>query len=112
MPEICPSCHFVIADPLHYYFCPNCGKLLKEPSATLAKQLGVYALSIFLPPLGLWPGIKYLMSSDPTNKRVGIIAIILTVVASIVTIWLAMGLFNNINQSVSGQMQQYQSLTQ
>lgn len=110
MPTICPFCHFQILDPEHFYFCPNCGKLLKEPPLTLVKQLGIYALSIFLPPLGLWPGIKYLFSADPTNKKVGIIAIILTVVATIVTVWLAMGFINSLTAGLNSSLQGYSGL--
>ena len=106
--KVCPVCHFPLTD--NYYFCPNCGKQLKEPPISIAKQLSVYAVSVLLPPLGLWPGIKYLLAESPQTKKVGIIAIILTVVSSIITIWLFMGIMNGVNQSLGSQMNQYQNL--
>jgi len=104
----CPFCHFPLAQT--YYFCPNCGKKINEPPITTLKQIGVYLLSIFLPPLGLWPGIKYLLSKDQKTKKVGAIAIVLTIISTIVTLWLSVAMFNNISQSISSQMNQYQNL--
>lgn len=110
--KYCPKCQFPILE--NYYFCPNCGKNLKlTPSATSAvKQIGIYALSIFLPPLGLWPGIKYLKSEDGTAKAIGAVAIFLTIISTFATIWLTMGLVNKLNQSFSNQinLNQYQNL--
>jgi hypothetical protein len=37
--------------------------------------------------LGLWPGFRYLFSKDPKAKVIGIIAIVLTIVSLVVTIW-------------------------
>ncbi len=91
----CPVCHQGIA--AEFYFCPNCGNSLKEkptPVSGLA-QIGVYCLAVFLPPLGLWPGIKYLSKKSPQAKRVGIIAIALTLASSAITIWATFALFNN-----------------
>jgi uncharacterized membrane protein YqaE (UPF0057 family) len=104
---VCPFCHFSLSE--NFYFCPNCGKKISEPPITTLKEIGVYLLSIFLPPLGLWPGIKYLFSKDQRRKRVGIIAIILTIVSTVVTIWLSIAMFNNLNQSISPQINQYQN---
>ena len=110
--KYCPKCQFLILET--YFFCPNCGKSLKlESSATSAiKQIGIYALSLFLPPLGLWPGIKYLKAEDPTAKIIGGVAILLTTISIIVTIWLTMGLVNKFNQTLTNQinLNQYQNL--
>ncbi|HUD05171.1 MAG TPA: hypothetical protein VMR59_04245 [Patescibacteria group bacterium] len=105
---VCPFCHFVISENM--YFCPNCGKKIKEPPITTLKEIGVYLLSVFLPPLGLWPGIKYLFSKDQRTKRAGVIAIILTLISSIITIWISVALFNNLSQSLNSQVNQYQNL--
>jgi uncharacterized membrane protein YqaE (UPF0057 family) len=107
---LCPFCHFPFTQS--YYFCPNCGKKLNEPPITTFKEIGVYLLSIFLPPLGLWPGIRYLFSKNQRTRRAGIIAIILTILSSIITIWLTMAFMNQITQSLTGQMNlnQYQGL--
>ena len=109
--KVCEKCHFPIAD--NFYFCPNCGKKIKDLplSTSVSKQIYIYALSIILPPLGLWPGIKYIRQKDPKAKRIGIIAIVLTIVATVVTVWITMGIMNNIlGQASSNQMQQLQNL--
>jgi len=105
---VCPFCHFSLAQ--NFYFCPNCGKKISEPPITVAKEIGVYLLSVFLPPLGLWPGIKYLSSKNQKTKRVGTIAIILTILSTVITIWLSVAMFNNLSQSVNSQLNQYQNL--
>ncbi len=95
IPIVCPTCHQTI-DP-GWYFCPNCGRDLKPEAVRISvwSEVGVYALSILLPPLGLWPGIKYLMKESRDAKRVGIVAIVLTLVSSAVTVWLIMNSLNN-----------------
>lgn len=65
-------------------------------------QIGIYALAIFLPPLGLWPGVKYLAKKGQQAKRVGIIAIALTLASSILTIWAIFSLFNNYLDQMNG----------
>jgi len=70
-------------------FCPNCGKQLQDTqlSTSTFTQIWIYGMSLFLPPLGLWPGIKYFRSTDEKAKRIGLIAIIITIVTTIATIW-------------------------
>ncbi|HZJ18104.1 MAG TPA: zinc ribbon domain-containing protein [Patescibacteria group bacterium] len=109
----CPFCHYPTIDA--FYYCPNCGKNLKAVSVSISvlKQIGIYSISILLPPLGLWPGIKYLRQSSEKAKTVGLIAIILTIISFAVTIWLTMGLINQINQSFMEQansFNQFQNL--
>jgi hypothetical protein len=94
----------------NYYFCPYCGKKLIEPPITMLKEIGVYLLSILLPPLGLWPGVKYLMQKDKRAKRVGTIAILLTIIATIITIYFSVVAFNNINQTLTSQLKGDQTL--
>jgi len=93
--EICSVCHQAVLT--EYYFCPNCGNNLKEkPQAISALvQAGIYTLAIFVPPLGLWPGLKYLTKKGESAKRVGIIAIALTLISSILTIWAIFSLFSS-----------------
>jgi uncharacterized membrane protein YqaE (UPF0057 family) len=94
----------------NYYFCPYCGKKIVEPPITALKEISVYLLSVFLPPLGLWPGIKYLSQKNEKAKRVGLIAIILTIISTIVTIWISIGLLGSLTQSLNAQMNQYPGL--
>jgi hypothetical protein len=57
------------------YFCPHCGKKVKEKllPTTLIRQILVYLLSVFLPPLGIWPAIKYLRQGDKKSITIGFI---------------------------------------
>lgn len=88
VPPTCPQCH----EPTRpeWYFCPNCGKELNAKPVTISvlSQVGIYALSIFLPPLGLYPAIKYLGKDGKQAKTVGWIALGLTLLSSVITIWL------------------------
>lgn len=110
MLPICPHCSAPV--PQGSYFCPNCGKQLQEkPLSTSAmKQIGVYALSLLLPPLGLWPGIKYLRQQDDKAKMVGWVAIILTILSTVVSLILYVQLMHVISQTLNSQLGVYQQL--
>jgi len=105
-PTVCKFCGQAVLS--NYYFCPYCGKKLIEPPLTTIKEIGVYLLSVFLPPLGLWPGIKYILQKNARSKRVGSIAIILTIISTIVTLWLSVAVFNNLSKTINTQMNQSQ----
>ena len=79
-------------------------------STTFRKQLSIYLLSLFLPPLGLWPAIKYLRQPDEKAKKVGLAALILTILSVIVTTWLTIGLVNSLNKGISDQFNLYQDI--
>ena len=88
----CPVCHQPVLP--QYYFCPNCGaNLHPKPLATdIATQIGMYAFSIILPMIAFlviskWQGLKYLRSSDPKAKQIGIIACVLIVLSTAVTVY-------------------------
>lgn len=104
--SICSFCGNQV--PADSVFCPHCGKQLKEIplSTTVFTQIWIYGMSVLLPPLGLWPGIRYFKHSDPKAKQIGMIAIVLTVVASVATIWLSYALtesyLNTLNQTLNG----------
>lgn len=99
----CPKCGYVILSS--YYFCPNCGKKLKEPPAPtgIGTQIGIYAICIFLPPFGLAPAIRYLLQKDLKAIRIGIVALILTIISTIITVWLTITTINNINATLNQQ---------
>ena len=108
---VCPWCDTVFSK--EFLYCPHCGvKVEGNGGISWGKQLSVYSLSVFLPPLGIFPGFKYLFNKHAQVKRVGIIAIILTIVATVVTIWMTMGLVNSINSQLNTQLDQYQYLEQ
>ncbi len=98
---ICPACKSIISTTA--YFCPNCGKQLKDkaPSATFAKQALIYFVSLFLPPFGLWYAWKYIKYGDYTSIKIGTIAIILTIISILATIWLTQGFINSVYQSLN-----------
>ncbi len=90
---VCPACHQPVQP--EFYFCPNCGKLLREKplSTSLETKAWIYALSIIMPFLAFlaisyWPGVKYLRSSDEEVRQIGIIATVLMVLSTILMVWL------------------------
>lgn len=106
MEEIsCASCHTLLLES--YYFCPNCGKKVKEPpvSTTFGKQLFIYVISIFFPPFGLWPGVTYLLDKNEKAKMIGIIAIILTILSTIITTWLVYTTMIQVQTLLQSQLQ-------
>jgi len=106
----CPDCKANLSES--DYFCPNCGKKIKEKplSTTLLKQLSIYFISFFLPPLGVWPGIKYLRQGDEKSKKIGLAAIFLTIISIIITSWLTMNLINSLNKELNNQLNLYPGL--
>ncbi len=101
-PPICSVCHQPLLPA--YYFCPNCGHEVKEKPLHLSvwTQIGVYLLSIALPPLGLWPGIKYLAKPGRQAKWVGAIAIALTLISTVASIWLIFAGFKAYLNQING----------
>ncbi len=77
----CPNCSYQLMP--EWFFCPNCGKVLKEKPITISlfKQVLIYLVSFFLAPLGMAWGLKYIRSKNVKTKIVGIICILLTVVS-------------------------------
>jgi len=100
-PSLCPQCHQPV--PPEWYFCANCGKNLREkpPSTAWLMQIGLYLLSVFLPPLGLWPGMKYLRSSHAPARRVGIIVAVLTAISFVVSLMIFERWLSNAVQQAS-----------
>lgn len=109
--SVCPNCTLpVLAD---FYFCPNCGKQLRDKAITLSlgRQIGVYLLSFFLPPLGLYPAFKYIKQPDPKTRMVGWISLILTIVSVVISIAAFAGFMKQVSDTLnavgSGQMTGY-----
>jgi hypothetical protein len=59
--------------------------------------------------LGLVPGIKYLLQKDQKKKIVGAIAIVLTIISTIVTVWFTIGYVSQASKAVNSQLQQIQT---
>ena len=100
----CPHCKQNIVN--EDYFCPSCGKKLKDkPLSTSAwKQILVYLLSILLPPLGLWPAVKYLKQKDDKSRMIGFIAVFLTIISIILTVWFTWGFMNTFSQQLNSEI--------
>ncbi len=98
---ICPHCQ-AIAIP-GSKFCASCGTPLPtEPiSISLGKQIWIYSVSIFAPPFGLIWFFKYFRSGTPQIKRIGIIALVLTVLSIILTVWTTMAFLSALQQQYS-----------
>lgn len=77
---------------------------------TIQKQIGIYLLSIFLPPFGLWPGIKYLRQTNQKAQIIGTVAIILTVLSIGISLWMSINLLKNVQIQVNTQLEQYSGL--
>lgn len=94
------------------YFCPHCGKKIKEKllPTTFGRQLSVYLLSVFLPPLGIWPAIKYLRQQDKKSKKIGLVTLLLTIISIVVTIWLTINFMNSFTRGLDNQLNLYQSV--
>ncbi len=107
---ICPACHASV--PAGDLFCPNCGKPLKAAplGTTIWKQIGIYSVSLFLPPFGLWYVWKYLRSGDKKAREIGIVALVLTILSIAVTIWTSVALVNSFNQTLNQTLGSYGGL--
>lgn len=90
---VCSYCHQPILSS--YYFCPNCGTKIGsgELSTSPQAQAWIYIFSIILPMMCYifvtrWQGLKYYRSSDPKTRQIGLNAIVLLSLSTIVTLWL------------------------
>lgn len=103
----CKFCQAPISD--NEYFCHACGKKLKEPPFKFSwtKIIGIMLLSVLLPPLGIFPGIRHLRMPDQRAKIVGATAIVLTILATIITIKIFADYMNSLNSQL-GQMNSLQ----
>jgi hypothetical protein len=92
---ICPKCQNPVLPT--DFFCPNCGNKLKEniTSTGIAKQIGIYLLSFFLPPFGIWPAIKYLRQKDSKSKTIGAVAIVLTILSLTLSFYFTKSFIDN-----------------
>jgi len=97
----CKECGHEISDEA--LACPNCGKPQrnKSLSVSLSRQITVYSISLLLPPFGFWYVWKYLRQRDSKSKKIGIAALILTIISIIFTIWFTKRLVNSINQTLN-----------
>jgi amino acid transporter len=74
-------------------------------STTITRQIVIYLVSFFLPPFGLGWAFKYIRSDDEKAKKIGWIAVILTIVSLLLTFWVSKAFMDKITQSINSQMQ-------
>jgi hypothetical protein len=93
-PLVCSYCHQPVLSS--YYFCPNCGtKLNLAPlSTSVESQALLYLFSAILPLICFifvtrWQGLRYYRSRDEKTKLIGTIAIVILILSTVITIWLA-----------------------
>ena len=105
--SFCPVCHQLV--PISGYFCPNCGKNLRPspPLTTTSVLITLFIKTIFLPPLGLYWGYKYLLQPDQKSKLVGYIIIAITIVEIIWLIQSTISFTNTFTQQLNQQTQLY-----
>lgn len=77
----------------------------KPPSTSLKSQILVYLLAVLLPPLGIWPAIKYWRQDDEKSKKIALTLVILTIIAVAITVWLTSGLVKLFNQKMGEQLE-------
>ena len=103
--SICPTCHAVVR--FSDYFCFNCGKNLhvKPPSISMMDQVVLYVKCIFLPPMGILWGLKYLKQPDQKYRIVGIVAIALTVVVILWAVNYTMNIYTSVTKQLNTQLE-------
>ena len=101
------ACKFCKASiPTDAFYCPNCGKKLRErpPATDILHQIGLYLFSLLLPPLGLIPALKYIRQDNLNSKIIGIVAIAITVIVSVITIYYTIDLINGLNTQLNSEL--------
>lgn len=97
----CPKC--ATTTPIDSFFCPGCGYKYKDPppSTGVGRQIWLYFISFFLPPLGIFPGIKYMRAQESKARLIGAVCIILTIVSFAITVFASIGFINTYRQILS-----------
>lgn len=107
---VCPFCSSLIDSTA--FFCPICGKNVKQKpfSTGILAQVGLYLVSVLLPPLFIGWTIKYLKSTDAKTKQIGIISLVLTIVSLVAAVWFSISFTKTLTQQVNQQLNQYQNI--
>src|SRR3972149_5942773 len=104
----CPKCKFPILE--NYFFCPNCGKKLKNGPLpiNIEKQIGLYLISFLVPPFGLLPGVRYLLQKDNKRRVVGVVCIVITIISLVLTAIVLNKMISDINKQLNSTVGLYQ----
>ena len=79
-------------------------------STTFGKQLSIYLICFFLPPFGLISAYKYVKQKDPKCKKIGYIAIALTLASILLTFIVTRAVLNTINNELNSQKNLYKDI--
>lgn len=103
--EVCPFCHIGVRTT--DFYCFNCGKNLhpKPLSTSIPSQVVLYLGSVFLAPLGILWGFRYIRQESSTSKVVGLIAGLLSLATVVIVLSIVGNLFNTVNEQINGSMQ-------
>lgn len=74
---------------------------MEELNTTGAKQIVIYLVSFFLPPFGLGWGFKYLKSNNGKAKKIGMVAILLTIISLTLAFWISKTFMDNLTKSIN-----------
>lgn len=85
------------------YFCPTCGKKLKEPpfKFSIGKSILLVLFSIFFAPLGIFPAIRHLRINDTKARALGIVLIIVTVISTVFVIMIFKNYIDSVNRQLN-----------
>ena len=101
----CPVCHVAVR-PTDYY-CYNCGRNLHPapPSLTTATLIPLLLRTVFLPPMGIIWGFRYVKQEGSQYKTVGYAMMIITVVVLIVAVRATMSIVNTATTQMNSQLE-------
>lgn len=100
----CPKCHTKVRES--DYYCFNCGTNLKPapPSISASAQMVLYLKCLLIPPFGIVWAYKYLKQPDTNSKLVGVIAIVITLAATVALIIFTNNFITTLNTEINKQM--------
>lgn len=77
----CPSCKLPVLS--EFYYCPNCGKQqrAKPIEVSAGKQVGVYLLGFFMPPLAIPFALRYIKQPNKKTRIIGMAVLSLVIVS-------------------------------
>lgn len=102
----CANCGNPIAES--YFFCPYCGKKLKEPppSTSLGRQIWIYFLAVTFPLFVIAPGIAYIVQKDEKSKIIGIVALLTASISFLVSLYFAVLFYRQFGEILSNPLGQ------
>lgn len=108
----CPFCGNKI--DAKAFYCPVCGKKVREKpvSTNFWPVFLLFALTVLLPPLNIGLTIKYMKSSDPKAKRIGLISLVTMIVVLVIaiasTFFVTRYVSSQVNDQINQQLKMYQ----